>query len=314
MRVVFLGTSEFAIPSLRSLNRSKNHNIEFVITQPDSPQGRGLKVLPSPVKIEALKKTIPVIQPGKITSSVIRNIISESKADIIFCAAYGEFLPETILGSLPFGAINLHPSRLPLYRGAAPVQRALMEGCDEIAVTFIQMAREMDAGDILLQKKLIILPEETAGDLLIRTAELGGDLLPGLLDDLEEGKIVPIRQDHTKATFAPVVKKDEGLIDWNYSAEQIFNLWRGLTPKPGLYSFLGSKRFIFTKLCLPQGGPVSRKSPGTAILEKDKLLIATGDGRSIEILEIKPEGRASMNAVQFANGYKPAGMKFSGCS
>lgn len=313
MQVVFLGTSEFAVPSLRSLAQSSNHRVKFVITQPDSPQGRGLKVLPPPVKIEALKWAIPVIQPGKISSSSIRQIVVESGAEIIFCASYGEFLPESLIQVLPFGAINLHPSRLPLYRGAAPVQRALMDGCEETAVTFIQMSRDMDAGDILLQKDLKILPEETAGELLERTAKIGGDLLPGLLDDIENGRIVPAEQDHTKVTFAPAVKKIEGLIDWSNPARQIFNMWRGFTPKPGIFSFLKSKRFIFTKIKLALEDAAVGEVPGTISIHNGKLLVTAGDNKHIEVLGIKPEGRGSIDAEQFINGYKPAGMKFSDC-
>lgn len=309
MRIVFLGTSEFAIPSLKSLARAQRHHISYVITQPDSPQGRGLKILPPPIKLEALRLGIPVLQTSSISSISAKEIVQESGADVIYCVAYGEFLPQAMLESLPYGAVNLHPSKLPFYRGAAPVQRALMDGCAETAVTFIRMAREMDAGDILLQKPLKIHPEETAAELLQRAADLGGELLPGLIDDLEKGKTVPVHQDSSKATFAPAVKKEEGLIDWGCPAVQIFNLWRGLTPKPGVYSFLESKRFIFGKLRLPEA--ISQEAvTGTIKTESNRTFIAAGDGRTIEVLEIKPEGKGTLSSREFINGYKPDGKLF----
>jgi len=311
MRVIFIGTSEFAIPSLNSLMLSKDHQINVVITQPDSHQGRGLKVCPPPVKSAALQANIPVIQTGKLSSENIYDLLSEMKADVIFCAAYGKYLPERILAVMPFGAINLHPSKLPLYRGAAPVQRALMDGCTKTAVTFIRMSREMDAGDILLQEDLDVLPEETAGELLAKAAELGGRLLPKLLTDLENGAVVQEPQDHNRVTFAPAIEKEEGLIDWNDSASQIFNRWRGFTPKPGVYSFLESKRFIFNRLQLSDEVSESDKDPGSIFAVGGKLLVAAGDGKLIEIQEIKPESKCALTATAFINGYRPAGKRFS---
>jgi methionyl-tRNA formyltransferase len=311
MRVLFMGTSEFAIPSLHSLIKSKRHQVNIVITQPDSPQGRGLNISPPPVKSSALKANIPVIQTSKLSSENIYELLSEMKADVIFCAAYGKYLPERILTAMPFGAINLHPSKLPLYRGAAPIQRALMDGCTKTAVTFIRMSKEMDAGDILLQEDFDILPEETAGELLVKAAELGGGLLPKLLTDLENNVVVPNPQDHSCATFAPVIEKEEGLVDWSDSASQIFNRWRGLTPKPGIYSFLKSKRFILSRLRLPDETTKSDKDPGTIFTEDGKLFATSGDGKLIEIQEIKPEGKGTLTATAFVNGYRPAGEKFS---
>jgi methionyl-tRNA formyltransferase len=311
MRVIFMGTSGFAIPSLHSLILSKDHQINVVITQPDSPQGRGLKVCPPPVKSATLQANIPVIQTDKLSSENIYDLLSEMKADVIFCAAYGKYLPERILTVMPFGAVNLHPSKLPLYRGAAPIQRALMDGCTKTAVTFIRMSREMDAGDMLLQEDLDVLPEETAGELLAKAAELGGRLLPKLLTDLENGAVVQKPQDHNRATFAPAIEKEEGLIDWNDSSLQIFNRWRGLTPKPGVYSFLESKRFILSALRLTNQVAESDKDPGTIFAGGGKLLVAAGDGKLIEIKEIKPEGKGTLTATAYINGYRPAGKRFS---
>jgi methionyl-tRNA formyltransferase len=290
---------------------SKDHQITVVITQPDSPQGRGLKICPPPAKSAALQANIPVIQTKKLSSENIYDLLCEMKADVIFCAAYGKYLPERILTMMPFGAVNLHPSKLPLYRGAAPIQRALMDGCTKTAVTFIRMSREMDAGDILLQEDLDVLPEETAGELLAKAAELGGRLLPKLLTDLENGPVVQEPQDHNRATFAPAIEKEEGLIDWNDSATQIFNRWRGLTPNPGVYSFLETKRFIFNRLRSSDEAAESDKDPGTIFAAGGKLLAAAGDGKLIEIKEIKPEGKGVLTATAFMNGYRPAGKRFS---
>lgn len=311
MRVIFMGTSEFAVPSLRTLFLSVDHQIALVITQPDMPQGRGLKTLPPPVKIAALNAEIPVLQTEKISTESVYNLMSETRADIIFCAAYGKYLPSKILNALPYGAVNLHPSKLPLYRGAAPIQRTLMDGCDKTAVTFIRMAKEMDAGDILLQKDMDILPEETAGELSARAAEFGAELLPVLLRDLQNGRIKPQPQEHDRATHAPVVEKNEGLINWDDPSYRIFNLWRGLTPKPGIYSFIDSKRFILSRLRISGHPEEPNTTPGTIFTDGDKLLAAAGDGKFLEISEIKPEGKNVLNAAAFINGYKPAGKRFS---
>jgi methionyl-tRNA formyltransferase len=311
MRVIFMGTSGFAIPSFNSLVSSKDHRINAVLTQPDSRQGRGLNIYPPPVKSAALKAGIPVIQTERLSSNNIYNLLSGMKADIIFCAAYGKYLPERILNIMPFSAVNLHPSKLPLYRGAAPIQRALMDGCKETAVTFIRMSREMDAGDILLQEDFDVLPEETAGELSARAAELGGRLLPKLLTDLENGVIIRKPQDHNRATFAPAIEKEEGLIDWDDSALQIFNRWRGLTPKPGIYSFLNSKRFILSVIRLSDQAAESNHYPGAILTDNGKLFVVAGDKNLIEIKEIKPEGKCALAAAEFINGYRPAGKRFS---
>ncbi len=306
-----MGTSDFALPCLEALARSSEHSVPMVITQPDAPYGRGRKLRPTPVKENALSLGLPVITVEKLGKRSVKTLLRDQEADIIFCAAFGKFLPEGILNLTPNGAVNLHPSKLPHYRGAAPVQRCLMDGCEKSAVTFFKMVKAMDAGDILLQEDFDIHPGETAGELLIRTAKMGADLLPGLLNDIHNNSVTPLPQDDSKATFAPVIDKGECEINWKDKASNIYNRWRGLTPKPGVFTFLDAKRVRVCCMEPENSESASGLRPGAIRVDKNRLLVSTGNGGFIRILEIQMEGKKTCDAAAFINGYKPDGKSFT---
>jgi methionyl-tRNA formyltransferase len=306
-----MGTAEFAVPSLYKLIDSSEHQIAAVITQPDAKAGRGQKMRATPVKQAAFEKNLIVIEAGKIGTSQFRSTLRNFDADIIYCCAYGKFLTEKILSMTPYGAINLHPSLLPKYRGAAPVQHSLINGEKKTAITFFSMVKEMDAGDILYQEEIDIKPEETAGDLLKRTAELGAERLPDLLSKMEKSDVKPVPQDHQKATFAPPLIKEDGRINWNDSAEKIFNLWRGLTPKPGIFTILDSTRVKICKLGTGIVANLKDFKPGEMKTVDSRLFTGTGMGGVLEIQELQFEGKKSCQATDFINGYKADGKRFT---
>ncbi|MBN2135109.1 MAG: methionyl-tRNA formyltransferase [Acidobacteria bacterium] len=307
-----MGTAEFAVPSLYKLADSVEHQISAVITQPDAKAGRGQKMQATPVKQAALEKNLLVIEAGKIGTSQFRSTLRNLEADIIYCCAYGKFLTEKILKLTPYGAVNLHPSLLPKYRGAAPVQHSLINGEKKTAITFFRMVREMDAGDILYQEIIDIKPEETAGKLLKRTAELGAERLPSLLSKIEKSEVNPIQQDHKQATFAPPLIKENGRINWNDPAEKIFNLWRGLTPKPGIFTFLDSNRVKICSIGKEFSANIKGLKPGELRTTDSRLFIGTGESGVLEILELQFEGKKSCPAFDFINGYKADGHFFNG--
>jgi len=309
-----MGTSGFAVPSLEVLANSDNHKISSVVTQPDAKAGRGMKLCPTPVKVKALELGLPVVSAEKIGTISFKNILRSQNADIIFCAAYGKFLPDGILKMTSHGAVNLHPSLLPLYRGAAPVQRCLMDGHKETAITFFRMVREMDAGDILYQEKILIDPEETSGELLDRTARLGAERLPELLRDMSAGRITPIPQDDSSATFAPLLQKGECIADWGMEANEIFNRWRGLTPKPGLFTYLEGKRVRICNMSLSSKSINDESAPGLVKVVDNRLFVSAGSNSWLEILNLQIEGKRSCRAADFINGYKPDGKSFTAAS
>ncbi len=299
LRIVFMGTPSFAIPSLEALLHGPDE-IVGVICQPDRAQGRSRKPVAPPVKTVAATHGLPVLQPENIRSDAFLGALQELTPDLIVVVAYGRILPATILELPRFGCINVHGSLLPRHRGAAPVQWAIIKGDDTVGVTIMQMDKGMDTGDILLQTSLSPDPEETAGSLFIKLAELGSEALMDTLDLLAQGGLATIEQDETLATYAPMLKKEDGLIDWNRSAEQIDRLIRGLDPWPTGYTFLGDRKL---QLFAPQViHEESSRSPGTILrADQDGLLLATARN-CLLIREIKPEGRGRMSVAAFLNG------------
>ncbi len=294
LRIVFMGTPEFAVPSLRKLLHGPDEVVALVC-QPDRKRGRGRKVTPPPVKIQALEQGIPVLQPASIRTDAFLDAIRNLGPDLIVVAAYGKILPASLLTLPPLGAINVHGSLLPKYRGAAPIQWALINGEQETGVTIMQMDEGMDTGDILLPAAIPIEHDDTAGTLFEKLSLLGGETLPETIRLLKEGRLVPVRQDDSLATEAPLLNKEMGHLDWSKEAGELHCLIRGLDPWPSAYGFLGTQRFRFFKPEVVEGH-VTRE-PGTLCrADKNGLLIATGKGY-LAIHEIQPEGKKRM-AVQ----------------
>ena len=323
MRVVFMGTPAFAVPSLEALANS-DHEVVGVVTQPDRPKGRGQAVVSCPVKELALSKGLPVRQPDKIKSPEFLQQLAEWKPDVIAVTAFGRILPKTILDLPPMGCVNVHGSLLPAYRGAAPIQWALIHGDTETGITTMVMDEGMDTGAVLLQQTVPIEPEDTALELGARMAQAGGALLVETLTRLAAQTVVPCAQDHSRATMAPLLKKEDGVIDWTQSATEIANRIRGLSPWPGSYTFhhacpepfdcaqdrrSGAERrkhrlIIRKGRVEAQGGPAGGgQRPGTILAVGPKSFwVETGEGR-IEVLEVQPENKKRMSVEQFLLGY-----------
>ena len=305
MRVVFMGTPAFAVPSLAALDNS-DHEVVGVVTQPDRPKGRGLAVVPCPVKELALAKGLPVSQPEKIKSPEFLRQLSDWKPDVIAVTAFGRFLPQAILDLPPMGCVNVHGSLLPAYRGAAPIQWALIHGDAETGITTMLMDEGMDTGAVLLQQPVPIEPEDTALELGTRLAQVGGALLVETLTRLAEQSLVPRAQDHSRATVAPLLKKEDGVIDWTQPATEIANRIRGLSPWPGSYTFHHDHRLIIRKgrvNAQSDPGGSDGQQPGTILAVGPKSFwVQTGAGR-IEVLEVQPANKKRMSVEQFLQGY-----------
>ncbi len=303
MRIVFMGTPDFAVPSLEAL-LSSGDQVVGVVCQPDRPKGRGHQVVAPPVKVVAERAGIPVLQPLKIRTPEFLQALSSWQPDVIAVAAYGRILHAPILQLPPLGCVNVHGSLLPKYRGAAPVQWAVINGETETGITTMLMDEGMDTGAMLLQEKVEILPEDTAGTLAPRLAELGGRLLIKTLAQLKAGTLVPTKQDDQQATMAPLLKKEDGLIDWTMSARSLTNRVRGLSPWPGAYTFLSAERWNIWKAALQ--GAATTDTPGTIVaVTKQSILVATRDGL-LEIREIQTANSKRMAVAQFLAGHRVA--------
>jgi methionyl-tRNA formyltransferase len=301
MRIVFMGTPEFAVPSLAALLRADDP-VVGVVTQPDRPKGRGHPLVPPPIKLIAERAGIPVLQPLKIRTPEFLAALSAWKPDLIAVTAFGRILHAPILRLPPMGCVNVHGSLLPKYRGAAPVQWAVINGETETGITTMLMDEGMDTGPMLLQERLAILPDDTAGTLASRLAELGGRLLVETIAQLKAGTVAPRKQDETQATMAPLLKKEDGVIDWTMSAESLANRIRGLSPWPGAYTFLGGERWNIWKAAA--NATVSTDKPGTLVaVTKQSLQVATGQGL-LDILEIQAANSKRMPVAQFLAGHR----------
>lgn len=297
MKIIFMGTPEFAVPSLNALIES-GEEVVAVITQPDKPKGRGLEILPPPTKILAEKHSIPVLQPAKIKTEEFFNEIKKFNPDLICVAAYGKILPKNLLDLPPYGCINVHASLLPKYRGAAPINWAIIRGEKVTGITTMKMDEGMDTGDMLLKEEVPIDDEDTGGTLSEKLSEIGARLLIETIRLLKEGKLNPIPQDHSQATYAPMLKKEDGKIDWGKPAEEIRNLIRGALPWPGAYTSLQGKILKIYKACLAEG----EGKPGEVIKSQSGILrIATGSS-ALDLLEIQIEGGKKLEAEAFLRG------------
>ena len=301
MRIVFMGTPEFAVSSLAALLRS-DHTVVGVVTQPDRPKGRGQELAESPIKQLATRHKIPILQPLKMKDPGLRNSLSSWKPDLIVVAAFGRILPKVILDLPPRHCINVHASLLPKYRGAGPIQWAIIRGERETGITTMLMDEGMDTGAILLQEKIPIAPDDTAGTLSLKLADIGGRLLIETLTRLQSGTVTPRPQDDSQATMAPLLKKEDGLLDWTLSAVELANRVRGLSPWPGAYTYLGEERWVIWKAQILDR-PAAVVPPGTIMdATKEGLAVAAGGG-VLRIMEFQPANSRRMSAAQYLAGH-----------
>lgn len=302
-RIIFMGTPEFAVPSLRALLAGPDQ-VVAVVTQPDRPRGRGRKLTPPPVKTLALAAGVPVLQPASVRTAEFLNELKSFCPDIIAVTAFGRILPAPLLNLPPLGVINVHGSLLPRYRGAAPIQWAILNGDHTTGVTIMQLDEGLDTGDLLLSQSLAIAPDDTAATLAIRMAELGGSLLCEALDKLHQGKLFATPQNEAHATAAPPLSKEEGLVDWNLPAGVLSCRVRGLDPWPTAFTFLNGLRL---RLYAPSVMAAESSAPPGTIIRADQngLVIATGRD-CLLVKEIQMEGGKRLPLQAFLSGHELA--------
>ncbi|MCC6140498.1 MAG: methionyl-tRNA formyltransferase [Nitrospira sp.] len=308
MRIVFMGTPEFAVPSLEALLQSDDQ-VVGIVTQPDRPKGRGQLLAPPPVKLIAQRAGIPFLQPVKIRVPEFLKALADWKPDMIAVTAYGRILHSPILTLPPMGCVNVHGSLLPKYRGAAPVQWAILNGETETGITTMLMDEGMDTGAMLLQESLQISSEDTAGTLAPRLAALGGRLLVETIARLKAGSLAPQPQNHALATSAPPLKKEDGAIHWTASARSIANRIRGLSPWPGAYTYFGGERWMVWS-AIPSPAKVDVEPGAIADVAKQSIDVATGDGW-LTLKEIQPANSKRLTMAQYLAGHRvSAGQRF----
>ena len=301
MRAVFMGTPAFAVPTLAALVNA-GHGVELVITQPDRPVGRKQTLTPPPVKVKALELGLEVFQPRRIKSADSFERLAAIAPDVIVVVGYGQIIPQRILDLPPLGCINVHASLLPKYRGAAPINWAVANGEISTGVTTMRIIFKLDAGDMLLKRETAIGPAETAEELFERLAPIGADLLVETLAGLEGGSITPQPQVDEEATFAPILRREDGEIDWSVGASQIYDRLRGFTPWPGLYTYFRGRRLeIHGAQPLDQAGP----KPGAIATANGQFGVGCGEASMLAIDEVQPEGKKRMAAADFVRGYRP---------
>ena len=295
-----MGTPEFAVPALKALHKS-NQNLALVVTRPDRPKGRGRKVTPPPVKEAAIHLGYEVDQPASIRTAEFANRMAKHKPDIIVVIAFGNIIPKNILEIPKIATINIHASLLPKYRGPAPIQWAIINGELETGVTTMLMDEGLDTGDILLSSKIKIFSDDTSATLHDRLADLSADLLIQTIESFETGDITPMSQDHTRATYAPLLKKNDGHINWKMPAETIESFIRGMMPWPGAFTFHGNKRLKIFKAM-----PIiidTVETPGTVIKRfPGELCVATGKG-VLSVINIQGESGKRLLIKDFLQGY-----------
>lgn len=305
LRVVFLGTPEFAIPSLEGIVRS-GAQLCAVVCQPDRRRGRGQQLLPPPVKVWAEAKGIPVHQPEKVRNGRLASLLEPYKADVLVVTAYGRILPKEVLELAPYGAINAHASLLPKYRGAAPIQWAVASGETETGITAMQMDEGLDTGDILMSRSTPIEAEETAVELSQRLSVLAGELLEEVLRKLPAGELKAIPQKHSESSLAPLLKREDGWLDFRRPAKELVNRIRGFQPWPGALIFhVGRQLKVFRATASEDASSDSEEraaEPGTILAASDVLRVATGQG-ILNIHELQPEGRRRMTAKELLSGH-----------
>ena len=303
LNLIFCGTPAFAVPILQKLHESGFH-LDLVVTQPDRPRGRGMELATSPVKQKALELRIPFTQPQKIRDNKeFRGQLGAIQPDAIIVVGYGRMIPDWMIDLPRLGNINLHASLLPKYRGAAPIQWAIARGETVTGVTTMRIDAGLDTGDILMQKEVPVSPEDTTETLGPRLAAIGADLMVETLHELARGAVQPRPQDNTEATFAPVLRKEDGRIDFQRSAHEIWNRLRGFQPWPGAFtSFRGKNLNVW------DAKPLDSIAPAVSelIVDNGRLMVGCGHSTSLELLVLQPEGKKRISAGDFLHGYRPA--------
>ncbi|WP_195852644.1 methionyl-tRNA formyltransferase [Aerococcus sanguinicola] len=303
--IVFMGTPDFAVKSLQALLDQPDYQVVAVVTQPDRPVGRKRRLTPTPVKEVALAHELKIFQPEHIASDQeIADFFDQAEVDLLVTAAYGQFLPQSLLEAPKYGAVNVHASLLPKYRGGSPIHYAIWKGDQETGVSLMRMVPAMDAGPILAQAKAPIDDQVTVAEMFDRLADLGAELLIDKLPALFAGDLQAVPQDEDQATYAPNIKKAEERIDWTEPAQAIHNKIRAFNSWPGAYALYEDQRWKFwrTEVLADQ---TTDKAPGTVVGIKKKpaqFLIAAGDGKVLNVLEIQPKGKKQMDSASFING------------
>ena len=302
MRIVFLGTPEFAVASLAALV-SAGHQVAAVFTQPDRPKGRGNQIAESPVKLAAARLNLPVHQPERIRRPESLKLLEDMAADLMVVVGYGQIIPQSIIELPRHGILNVHASLLPKYRGAAPIQWAIANGERETGVTIMQIDAGLDTGDMLLKVATSIGPDESAPQLSARLAALGADALLSTISQIEAGTVKREKQSDAEATLAPILRKEDGRIDWLRPAGEIYNRMRGFSPWPGAYTTFRNQPLLMTSM-----KPAERVGmlPGVMRPEQRRLFAGCGGATALELLEVQPAGKKRMSAEAFLNGYKLA--------
>jgi methionyl-tRNA formyltransferase len=311
LRIIFMGTAELSCASLEKLSTGKNFSVVAVVTQPDKPKGRELKLTPSPVKMLAEKLNLPVFQPLKARDEKFIGELRELKSDLMVVVAYGQILPQTILNLPHFGCLNVHTSLLPKYRGAAPIQWAIADGNAETGVTIMKMDAGLDTGPVLSTRRTPILPADDSQSLHDRLAQLGAELLAETIPGYVAGKISPQPQPAAGSTYAAKIKKEDGKIDWSQPAVQIWNRLRAFTPWPGAFTFLpADPKPQLLKIWKAEA--VAMNGLAGTVLSVDKTGIVVGCGKdALRILELQREGGKRMSVEQFLTGHPlKAGSQF----
>ncbi|MDH4164511.1 MAG: methionyl-tRNA formyltransferase [Nitrospirota bacterium] len=299
MRLVYMGTPQFAVPALQAL-RDAGHDIAAVVTRTDKPAGRGKVLTPPPVKTAAIGMGIPVHQPRRVREPECIGTLRSIAPEAIVVAAYGQILPREILTLPKLGCINIHASLLPAGRGAAPINWSIINGDKEAGITIMQMDEGMDTGAILLQGAIPIDPSDTGGSLTEKMSLLGAELIVKALPLIASGALKPLPQDHDRATLAPLLKKEDGQIDWSLPAIEIHNRVRGLSPWPGAYGFVEGRMIKILSSGIAEG----TAEPGMlAEQDKDSLVVGTGKGL-LRIVMLQPEGKKPMTAAEFLRGQR----------
>lgn len=314
MRLVFCGTPEFAVPTLDALI-ARGDKIALVVTQPDRPFGRGLELNASPVKLCAQRHGLAIGQPEKLKNNEsFRGLLESIAPEAIIVVGYGRLVPAWMLSLPRFGNINLHASLLPKYRGAAPIQWAIAEGETITGVSTMQLDEGLDTGDILMQAQLQIGTDETAPSLSARLAVIGAELMVGTLNSVENGSVIRQSQDDRYASLAPILKKEDGVANFEFPATRIYNRLRGFQPWPGCYTTFRGKKLAITGARVHdsrshpitgEGTCATQNQPATVLIEGDRFLVACGEGGTLELLEVQPEGKKRMSAADFVRGYRP---------
>jgi methionyl-tRNA formyltransferase len=301
LKLVFCGTPQFAVPTLGKLVDA-GFQVKLVLTQPDRPKGRRLELVASPVKQAAVKLDLPIYQPDKIkTNEELRTRLEEIGPDAIVVVGYGRIIPKWMLDLPKYGNINLHASLLPKYRGAAPIQWAIANGETVTGVTTMRINEGLDTGDILLQRESPISDDGTAVTLAPRLAAMGADLMIETLRGLQEGTLMPRRQNNAEATLAPILTKEDGRIDFSRSVQEIYNRFRGFQPWPGAFTTFRGRGLNVAGM-KPTSEPVGL---GQLLVKGSQLLVGCGMNSAIELLEVQPEGKRPMAAKDFVHGYRP---------